>query len=141
MKKKENEIATALAAAVPELGKCRPTDEFCPYDVECNLYIIEIKSRDKAYDPWIIERMKAESNLNIAESLKKYFLYLTEYKGTAYVWNVTKLTRQDYDFGWSSRPLPQTTEFEHNEPISKEVGYLYQNLAKIVKLWTKTKET
>ena len=141
MKNKENKIIKALSAAVPELGKCNETEDFCPFDVECDMYIIEIKSREKAYDPWIIERMKAEANVNIVESLKKHFLYLTEHLGTAYVWNITKLIRQDYDFNWTSRPMPWTTEFEQNKSISKEVGYLYQNLAKEIKLWTKTNKT
>ena len=87
---------------------------------------MEIKSRDTKYDPWIIEKMKVDANLLYAFSLAKMFLYITEYNGTAYIWNISKMADNHYDFNWETRKMPATTEFDNNEFVDKEVGYLYE---------------
>ena len=110
----------------PQLGDLQESFEFDHHDFECNQYLMEIKSRDTKYDPWIIEKMKADANLLYAFSLAKMFLYITEYNGTAYVWNITKMADNNYDFNWETRKMPATTEFENNKFVDKEVGYLYE---------------
>ena len=51
-------------------------DIFSCYDCENDQYIIEIKSRDKHYNPWLIEKKKFVSNLKKANELQKEFIYL-----------------------------------------------------------------
>jgi hypothetical protein len=135
MKDIERKIIQALSRHYPTLGDFAETHEMSPYDFECDYYIIEIKSRNKRYDPWIIERIKLDANTGIAESLKKDFLYLTEYKGDAYIWNISKLIRNDYNFNWEQRQMPWQTEFDRNQKIQKQVGYLYEKKCKEIKLW------
>tara|TARA_R100001163_G_scaffold14835_1_gene13451 strand:- start:301 stop:696 length:396 start_codon:yes stop_codon:yes gene_type:complete len=105
-------------------------DIFSCYDCENKQYIIEIKSRDKHYDPWIIEKKKFVSNYNKSKELNKEFIYLTEYRTKIITWNITNLVKVNYDFKWEHKHLPRTTEFEENKPILKEVGYLYEKYAK-----------
>ena len=135
MKDIERKIIQALSRHYPTLGDFAETHEMSPYDFECDYYIIEIKSRNKRYDPWIIERIKVDANTGIAESLKKDFLYLTEYKGDAYIWNISKLIRNDYNFNWEQRQMPWQTEFDRNQKVQKQVGYLYEKKCKEIKLW------
>ena len=135
MKEIERKIIEAFSRHYPTLGDFAETHEMSPYDFECDYYIIEIKSRNKHYDPWIIERIKVDANTNIAEGLKKDFLYLTEYKGDAYVWNISKLIRNDYNFNWEQRQMPWQTEFDRNQKVQKQVGYLYEKKCKEIKLW------
>ena len=135
MKDIERKIIQALSRHYPTLGDFAETHEMSPYDFECDYYIIEIKSRNKRYDPWIIERIKLDANTGIAESLKKDFLYLTEYKGDAYIWNISKLIRNDYNFNWEQRQMPWQTEFDRNQKVQKQVGYLYEKKCKEIKLW------
>ena len=135
MKDIDRTIIQALSRHYPTLGDFAETHEMSPYDFECDYYIIEIKSRNKRYDPWIIERIKLDANTGIAESLKKDFLYLTEYEGNAYIWNISKLIRNDYNFNWEQRQMPWQTEFDRNQKVQKQVGYLYEKKCKEIKLW------
>ena len=105
-------------------------DRFSSYDCENDMYIIEIKSRDRSYNPWIIERDKYISNLNTSRRLGKQFIYLTEYQKKILTWNINDLIANNYSFNWELREMPQTTEFKNNNPVLKEVGYLYEQYAK-----------
>ena len=105
-------------------------DIFSSYDCENKDYIIEIKSRDKHYNPWMIEKKKFDSNTEKAKELDKEFIYLTEYRTKIITWNITNLVRVNYNFKWEERQMPRTTEFLETEPILKEVGYLYEKYAK-----------
>ena len=123
---KEIEVAHALMDAYPDMPELRPAiDRSSPFDFESDVYLIEIKVRRKAYDPWVIEEMKIDTNIGIAESVKKHFIYVTVYKDTIYVWNITKMKRNDYDFGIEKRGMPHTTAFGGRGMITKLVGYLW----------------
>ena len=126
MKDKERQIAKDILRLYPQLGDLQESFEFDQHDFECDQYLMEIKSRDTKYNPWIIEKMKVDANLLYAFSLAKMFLYITEYNGTAYVWNISKMADNHYDFNWETRKMPATTEFDNNEFVDKEVGYLYE---------------
>jgi hypothetical protein len=39
-----------------------------------------------------------------------------------------------YDFNWETRKMPATTEFDNNEYVDKEVGYLYDKDATVISL-------
>ena len=134
MKNKERQIAKDILRLYPQLGDLQESFEFDHHDFECDQYLMEIKSRDTRYDSWIIEKMKADANLLYAFSQAKMFLYITEYKGTAYVWNITKMADNHYDFNWETRKMPATTEFENNKFVDKEVGYLYEKDATVLSI-------
>lgn len=125
MKAKERAVARGLEKLYPELGNLiEPDDQFSPFDFECKKYIIEVKCRSKVWDPWFIEEVKYNTNINIAESLKKDFIFLTEVEKVAYLYNISRMTRNDYDFKWSNKLLPNSTEFNKTAMIEKPVGYL-----------------
>ena len=134
MKNKERQIAKDILRLYPQLGDLQESFEFDHHDFECDQYLMEIKSRDTRYKSWIIEKMKADANLLYAFSQAKMFLYITEYKGTAYVWNITKMADNHYDFNWETRKMPATTEFDNNKFVDKEVGYLYEKDATVVEM-------
>jgi len=94
-------------------------------------YIVEIKSRDKTYDSWIIEKKKFDSNIIKAIEENKSFIYLTECNGKVMTWNINRMIAAEYDFKWELRDMPSTTEFDNNHMISKEVGYLFEADAKV----------
>tara|TARA_R100001163_G_scaffold10367_1_gene9713 strand:+ start:4010 stop:4417 length:408 start_codon:yes stop_codon:yes gene_type:complete len=135
MKDKERAVARGLEKLYPKLGALRePEDQFSPFDFECDTYIIEVKCRSKVWDPWFIEEIKYLTNINIAESLKKDFVFLTEVNKDAYVYNISRMTRDSYDFDWSNKLLPNSTEFNKTKMIEKKVGYLPIKDATIIKL-------
>jgi hypothetical protein len=134
LKHKEIQIAKDILRLYPQLGDLQESFEFDHHDFECDHYLMEVKSRCTRYTSWVIEKMKADANLLNAFNLNKMFLYITEYNGRAYIWNVTKLAQDNYDFKWETRKMPATTEFDNNDFVDKEVGYLYDKDATVISL-------
>jgi hypothetical protein len=106
-------------------------DPYSSYDAENERYIVEVKSRDKEYRSWAIEKKKFDSNIVKCIETRKAFVYLTEYNGKIMTWNIHKLVRKGYDFQWTAIPMPKTTEFENTKTVTKVVGFLYEGVAKI----------
>ena len=129
----QTEIVNKLNIIYPDLNLIEVEDQFSTYDAESDTYIVEIKSRDKEYSSWIIEKKKFESNLIASVEKTKKFIYLTEYNGKIMTWNIHNLVRKGYDFQWTEQLMPQTTEFDDTKPITKVVGFLYEGNAKIHK--------
>jgi len=100
------------------------------YDCYNENYIIEIKSRQRADNPWLIEKLKYDKNCTTAKQEKKLFIYLTEYKTKLIAWNITDLNINGYNYNWETRQQPQTTEFYLGDPVPKKVGYLLEQFGK-----------
>jgi hypothetical protein len=129
----QSEIVDRLNELYPDLNLVECEDQFCSCDAESDNYIVEIKSRDTEYDSWIIEKYKFEKNIVKSVETTKKFIYLTEYEGKIMTWNIHNLVRKGYDFQWTEQLMPETTEFDNTNVITKVVGYLYEKDAKIHK--------
>ena len=46
---------------------------------------------------------------------------------TIYVYNITELNRQGYDFKWKWSNMPSTTEFQDKSKIKKYVGFIHRS--------------
>jgi len=103
------------------------------YDCYNDNYLVEIKSRQREYNPWLIEKYKYDKNYTQAIKDKKLFIYVTEYKTRIIAWNITDLTINGYNFNWETRQQPETTEFCLQDTIPKRVGYLLEQFGKILK--------
>lgn len=130
---KQADIIDKLNTLYPDLNLIECEDQFCSCDAEGDNYILEIKSRDKEYRSWIIEKKKFKSNIVKSVEKTKKFIYLTEYNGKIMTWNIYNLVLENYDFQWTEQPMPRTTEFDNTKPITKVVGFLYEGKAKIHK--------
>ena len=127
----QTEIIDKLNSIYPGLDLVEVSDPYSSYDAENERYIVEVKSRDKQYRSWAIEKKKFDSNIIKCMEKNKAFVYLTEYKGKIMTWNIHKLVRKGYDFQWSPIPMPQTTEFNDTNTGTKVVGFLYEGVAKL----------
>tara|TARA_B100001287_G_C22634032_1_gene506621 strand:- start:226 stop:621 length:396 start_codon:yes stop_codon:yes gene_type:complete len=127
----QTEIINKLNSIYPGLDLVEVKNPYSSFDAENDRYIVEVKSRDKKYRGWAIEKKKFDSNIVKCIETGKAFVYLTEYNGKIMTWNIHNLVRKGYDFQWSKIPMPQTTDFEDNEVVVKEVGFLYEGRAKI----------
>ena len=135
MKSKERAVARGLEKLYPKLGTLEePEDQYSPFDFECNKYIIEVKCRSQVWDPWFIEGIKYDSNIGISKKIKKDFIFLTEVNRNAYVYNISRMTKNNYNFNWSNKLLPNSTEFNKTKMIEKPVGYLPIKDAKVIKI-------
>ena len=129
----QTEIINKLNSIYPSLDLVEVSDPYSSYDAENERYIVEVKSRDKQYRSWAIEKKKFDSNIIKCMEKNKAFVYLTEYNGKIMTWNIHKLVRKSYDFQWTEIPMPKTTEFEDTKTVTKVVGFLYEGVAKIHK--------
>ena len=127
----QTEIIDKLNSIYPGLDLVEATDPYSSFDAENTRYIVELKSRDKQYRSWVIEKKKFDSNIVKSVEKNKMFVYLTEYNGKIMTWNIHNLVRKGYDFQWTEQLMPQTTEFNNTKPITKVVGFLYEGKAKI----------
>ena len=127
----QTEIIDKLNSIYPGLDLVEVENPYSSYDAENERYIVEVKSRDKEYRSWAIEKKKFDSNIVKCIETGKAFVYLTEYNGKIMTWNIHKLVRKDYDFQWTEIPMPKTTEFGDTKTITKVVGFLYEGVAKI----------
>ena len=128
---KQAEVIKELNDLYPNMDKLQESvDPFCSYDAINDTYIVEIKSRERKYNPWLIERAKLIANYDKAIEVGKEFIYLTEHKTKIITWNINDLIASGYNFGWEIKEMPQTTAFEHNEAVLKEVGYLYEQFGR-----------
>tara|TARA_R110000751_G_C13415602_1_gene439607 strand:- start:77 stop:469 length:393 start_codon:yes stop_codon:yes gene_type:complete len=126
----EEEIIGYLNRVYPFLKLVKCTDQFSFWDAENKDYLIEIKSRKKDYNSWIIEKSKMMSNLRQSIKTGKDFIYLTECRKAFYVWNINELIYRNYNFNWETKEMPSTTAFDNNKMILKEVGYLKKENSK-----------
>lgn len=126
-KRKEDKVIKALAKAFPKMNKLSDTHKTETFDCENSDYIFEIKCRDKRYDSWILEKSKFDSNIPKAEKSGRDFIYVVEFNGDAWAWNITKMKGEGYDFAWEERAMPKTTEFRNKTLINKQVGYVYES--------------
>ncbi len=127
----QTEIIVKLNSIYPGLDLVEVENPYSSYDAENEKYIVEVKSRDKEYRSWAIEKKKFDSNIVKCIETRKAFVYLTEYNGKIMTWNIHKLVRKGYDFQWTAIPMPKTTEFGDTKTITKVVGFLYEGVAKV----------
>ena len=101
------------------------TDVYCTFDGYSEDYVIEFKCRRTHYPTQLIEYKKFKANNDQADESGKEFLYVISTPSGEYIFNVSKLIADDYDFGWEDRRMPSKTDF--NSPslmVNKKVGYI-----------------
>ena len=117
---KASKIIEKLSLRYPHMGcPIEATDQFSTFDFESEQYLIEVKSRRKRYDPWLIEKHKVDSNVLAVGDTDKEVLYVTV---------------EEYDFKWTQKNMPKTTDFSNNRWVKKDVGYVSESDATIIKL-------
>ena len=100
------------------------TDEFCTFDGHSDDYVIEFKCRRAHYNTQLIEYKKYKANLDQADESGKEFLYVVSTPEGEYIFNVSQLRKEDYDFGWENRRRPSKTDFSGQYHLDKRVGYI-----------------
>ena len=102
----------------------KPTAKYLQFDAYDQNYIIEIKARKAFYEKQIIEFSKFSFNSYYAKLNAKKFIYAVYINSDIYIFNISKLEENNYNFEWEWRKLQSTTDFENNDKILKFVGYI-----------------
>ena len=110
------------------LQSTETTNQFEHYDADNHQFMVEIKSRDYRYADWLIEKYKYEENMELARISSRMFVYVTEFDGNIYVWNMYDLA-WSYEITWENgKSMPNTTEFADRGRRYKSVAYLPENI-------------
>ena len=114
----------------PHFHKMRSTknDKYCSYDAHTDKYVIEFKARRKYYPTTQIEKSKYD-RLMKENRIPLYVIYSS---GKMYVFNLKDLTNNKYNFKWTSKMCPKTTDFFNNKFIKENVGEICWKQAKAV---------
>ena len=104
-------------------------DQYCRWDAESDKYLAELKCRRTHYDTQLIEYDKLIAVQDEADKQGKEFIYCVASPKGVYVFNVSKLHRENYDFGWEDRGMPSNTDFTNKYHKQKRVGYIDVNCA------------
>lgn len=99
-------------------------DQYCRWDASSDKYLAELKCRRTHYDTQMIEYAKLDCVKEEADRTNKEFLYCVSTPKGIYVFNVSKLCRDSYDFKWENRRLPSHTDFANAYHKDKKVGYI-----------------
>ena len=104
-------------------------DPMCRYDLFSDTHIIECKFRKSLYDgTTLIERPKFEANL--ADGRK--FVYAVSVGNSLYLFDITKMADSDGVFNWQHQRQVQTTYFDNNNKVVKEIAYIPFDSARYV---------
>tara|TARA_X000001382_G_scaffold125017_1_gene110112 strand:- start:1967 stop:2617 length:651 start_codon:yes stop_codon:yes gene_type:complete len=116
-------ISYLNSEALSEFVRCQ--DEYSVYDAEEDRYIAEIKIRNKEYPDCLIEFDKFNNNIEYSTEVGKEFLYVVATTSNIYVFNISKLVKNLYNFNWEWKKLPRNSEFGgYTDKIDKQVGYV-----------------
>lgn len=94
------------------------------FDAENKSCIAEIKDRHSFYRSTMIEFDKHSYNTLYSQYVNKRFMYAVRMKGFIYIFDITELNRQGYNYKWEWKTIEATTNFENRDLVKKFVGYI-----------------
>jgi len=107
-------------------------DRMCRWDATSPQYLAELKCRRAHYNTQMIEYDKLDAVKVEADKTDKEFLYCVSTPNGVYVFNITKLCQQDYNFNWENKYLPSNTDFAGTHRRTKKVGYIDVNASILI---------
>jgi len=107
-------------------------DRMCRWDATSPQYLAELKCRRAHYNTQMIEYDKLDAVKVEADKTDKEFLYCVSTPKGIYVFNISKLCQQDYNFNWENKYLPSNTDFAGTHKRTKKVGYIDVNDSELV---------
>ncbi len=102
-------------------------DKYCRWDAVSDKYLAELKCRRAHYNTQMIEYDKLDCVKAEADKTGKEFLYCVSTQQGIYVFNISKLCKNNYNFNWENKRLPSKTDFAGSYHKNKKVGYIDVN--------------
>ena len=124
--KKMFETLKAYQPAFHQLRSSSEYDQYCCYDAETPNYVIEFKARRKYFPTTQLEKQKYDKLMKEDREA----LYCVYSHGYIHIFCLNQLQQQGYDFRWTTRMCPATTDFNNNKKVPKVVGEICWKQAK-----------
>ena len=134
---KKNEIAMYenIVGAVSVLdGLAMAKEKFSRYDCFNEKVVVELKVRTDAYGPskYPTTMIEWDKYKALTEMVGKIAIYAVQAEGKIYLFNLSRLTKEDYNFEWSHTSCNTTTHFSNTSKKQKHVGYIEWDKAKVI---------
>lgn len=115
----EVELYKFLQSKIPDLQMTKYKYSYFDCISHSKKYLIELKCRKTHYDKLLIERSKYDKMIDTSNQMKYKPAYVNSTpQGIFWFW-----LRAEPQ--WEKRQMPESTEFNRNDVIHKEVGYLH----------------
>ena len=108
---------------------------YSSYDAHNNLYTCEIKKRNfESYHKYakeglILEKKKYEKLLEKGKETNTEALYVNIFTDEkVFIWNLSKLTNDNYDFKWHSMKMNKATFHSKWNKVEKEIALLKEDI-------------
>ena len=108
---------------------------YSTYDAYNKTYTCEIKKRNfesyhkYAQEGLILEKKKYDALIEKANTRVTDALYINIFTDNkAFIWNLTKLTKENYDFSWHPMKMNKATFRSKYDKIEKEIALLKENI-------------
>ena len=102
-------------------------DRYCRWDAVSDKYLAELKCRRAHYNTQMIEYDKLDCIKAEVDKTGKEFLYCVSTPKRIYVFNISELCKNNYNFNWENKRLPSHTDFGKANWVDKKVGYIDVN--------------
>jgi hypothetical protein len=108
---------------------------YSTYDAHNSLYTCEIKKRNfESYHKYakeglILEKKKYDKLLEKANSKNTEALYINIFTDNKiFIWNLSKLTEQNYDFNWHNMKMNKATFRSKWDKVEKQIALLKEDI-------------
>ena len=108
---------------------------YSTYDAYNRTYTCEIKKRNfesyhkYAQEGLILEKKKYDALIDKANKRVTDALYINVFTDNkAFIWNLTKLTEENYDFSWHQMKMNKATFRSKYDKIEKEIALLKESI-------------
>jgi hypothetical protein len=116
---KEAELYKFLQSKIPDVQMMKYKYSYFDCISHSKKYLIELKCRKTHYDKLLIERSKYDKMIETSNQLNYKPAYVNSTpNGIFWFW----LSAEPQ---WEKRQMPESTDFNRNDVIDKEVGYLH----------------
>jgi hypothetical protein len=109
---------------------------YSTYDAHNKLYTCEIKKRNfESYHKYaeeglILEKKKYNNLLEKAKETNTEALYINIFTDNkVFVWNLSKLTNENYNFNWHSMKMNKATFYSKWNKVEKEIALLKEDIS------------
>lgn len=128
MNKQERAMMVAIQDHSPALATIKETGErYSRWDAYNDVAVVEFKHRGNQQH-WGDTMIELDKYKALTDAVPKTAVYAVYSCGNLYLFNLTKLARSGYNFGWHDKNCNKTTKFYNQsgngQKVSKLVGMI-----------------
>ena len=119
-----------LIKKIPQFNDLKRTSEFASADCINQSSVVEMKYRSPAYNHYDEILFETDKMNRIKQTYgSKDIWYANALDKGIYIWNMSDLLRNNYDFKKTTQKCKKTTNFNNRKKVRKDVGFVHRDAA------------